>query len=96
MPGNNRCPPHPDTPGTATSGMGRCPQGGGGATCSESPSIAPYLLLPERQELLLHRLGGRAGEVSSLFLFSLLCPGNILYSQLIPFNYTTIKHIIKT
>lgn len=36
------------------------------------------------------------GQVSSLFLFSLHCPGNILYSQLIPFNYTTIKHIIKT
>lgn len=35
-------------------------------------------------------------QVSSLFLFSLHCSGNILYSQIIPFNYTTIKHIIKT
>lgn len=41
-------------------------------------------------------VGGGGGQVSSLFLFSLHCPGNILYSQLIPFNYTTIKHIIKT
>lgn len=64
--------------------------------CRDGDLPALCALLPERQELLLHRLGGRAGEVSSLFLFSLLCPGNILYSQLIPFNYTTIKHIIKT